>query len=425
MITAADELFYLNRIEDVNSNKGIKFLHRAASPGSHCPLHTALATVKRMGGISSLVVGMPECGYYSRFVMGSPYGRNQELHYTYEMDSNEVVFGCREGLMEALRQMDGEGAEIIMIIATCIPELIGEDIEAVVKELQGDVTAKLLSINVAHFKRNGYQAGFFNTLARLLDLAPETKNIKKAPVINILGSCATGEMGLINGDLVDRGFIMNLLDMNLSLDKIQDALYAKISIVMTPGMMKFARALNERYGIPYLCLHNIYSGEDITKAYKMIMNRFGLKFDDRLRELQESLHLLEEKCKMVFGSKKFIASNPELDVIPVTAYLSSLGMIPVLLHVEEFYEENAEFCSSITGCGVNPYVCYISDRSRLVEVVCEEDISLSLGNCEGMEQNKIISDFELNRMLETGGYYRSVMLLEAIIDRLESTGKGK
>ncbi|MDF2985165.1 MAG: oxidoreductase/nitrogenase component 1 [Eubacterium sp.] len=420
---SSENLRHLNRISDVNSNKGVKFLHKAASPGSHCPLHTTLATIKRLGNVSSLVVGMPECGYYSRFVMTSPYGRNGELHYLYEMDSNEVVFGCREGLMDAIRQMDREGAKVIFIVVTCIPELIGEDIESVITELKGEINAKLLFTNVAHFTRNGYQAGFFNTISKLPDIAEGIIPARDGSNINILGSAGSSEMLLFNQSLIEGGYKINILDNNSSLEDILSSVDGKISIVLSPKMMKLAKKLEEKYGIPYFCLHNLYSCDDITIKYENILEMLNSKHLNVLQELKAELLQLEEECKTILKGRKFITSNPELDTIPYAAYLSSLGMLPVLLHVEEFYEENMELCSSLKAYGQDPYVCYISDVSRLMNVIEEEDIFISFGNCEDMRQEKIISDLDLNKMAELSGYSRSIALLEKIMHRLGSSGK--
>jgi nitrogenase molybdenum-iron protein alpha/beta subunit len=418
------KLCHLNKIADVNNNKGIKLLHKAAAPGSHCPMHTTLATVKRIGGISTLVVGMPECGYYSRYVMDYPYGSSGELHYVYEMDSNEVVFGCREGLMEAIKEMDREGAKIILLVATCIPELIGEDIEAVITELQGSVKTKLLYTNAAHFKRNGYQAGYFNTVAKLVEAVDPMEIKEERERVNLLGAANSKEMVIFKDLLIEKGYEINVLDFNLSIKEIEKAIQAKVSIVLSPKLNKLAKTLKEKYHIPYLCLHNIYSSQDLEHAYDRLMDILNIEDFNDLDSLKEQLRNLEKQCVEVLKHKVYIATNAELDVIPFASYLSCFKMTPLLLHVEEFYEENKEFSDKIVEYGVNPYVCYVSDNNKVVDIIEEHKVDLCFGDCKAMLGEKLITSKELMRMMQLSGYERSIFLLKSLLSLLNIEGEG-
>lgn len=94
-------------------------------------MHTALSLAVKIRGVSTLIIGTSECGYYSRSVpLSSPYG-DEAFHWNYVLDSKEVVFGFRKGLMKAIAEMDKAGARLILLLATCVPELIGEDIESI------------------------------------------------------------------------------------------------------------------------------------------------------------------------------------------------------------------------------------------------------------------------------------------------------
>ncbi|MDR1405398.1 MAG: hypothetical protein LBJ20_07540 [Candidatus Methanoplasma sp.] len=64
-----NELGHLKRLSSVKTNSCVKFLTPAAFPGNHCPLHRALALCANVRGISTLVVGTPECGIYSRNII--------------------------------------------------------------------------------------------------------------------------------------------------------------------------------------------------------------------------------------------------------------------------------------------------------------------------------------------------------------------
>ena len=181
------DLAHLKRLAAVKTNAGVKFLTPVAFPGNHCPMHTALKLSSNIRGMSTLVVGTAECGSYSRRVISRAKGK-QAFHWTYVLDANEVVFGCRQGLMDAVRQMDRAGAEAVMLIFTCVPEVIGEDIEGLIYELQPQVRARLNYVQMGHFKCNSYPSGFWKTLSAFVNMmAPAGRN---PDVINVLGRSA-------------------------------------------------------------------------------------------------------------------------------------------------------------------------------------------------------------------------------------------
>jgi hypothetical protein len=122
-----DELKHLRRLSTLRSGKNIKLLTPAVYSGGWCPMRIACNICEDIGGLSYLLVGMPECAIHSLRMSAMPEGTNGELRWLYVLDANEVVFGCRQGVIDALRVMDEGGAKAILMIATCVTDLIGED----------------------------------------------------------------------------------------------------------------------------------------------------------------------------------------------------------------------------------------------------------------------------------------------------------
>jgi len=409
---------HLNRLSEINSNQGIKFLHRAASPGCHCPMHTALATLLRIEGVSSLVVGMAECGYYSRYVMNTPYGKQGELHYVYELDSNEVVFGCRDGVKKAIRQMDEEGAKVIMIIITCIPALIGEDAKAVITELKEEIPAKLLYIDAAHFKRNGYMSGYYQTLEQLVNVLHDNAE-RQEKTINLLGPCDGKELMILKDILSKNHVVINELDGNLSIEKLNMVTGGTINVVLTNKMLKFAKRVKEKFNIPFICLHHIYDVDEITDAYEEIFKVLQIQYNSEISVYKNEVIGLIEQYKSAFCNISYISTSADLDVIPLSVYLSTLGIKPILLHIEEFDEDSIPWRDKLAARGMDPYVTYISDKSRDIDFEIEEgEIDkniLSFGNYKGSKSVWIISDKDINEAVSLNGYQRTKLLLELII----------
>ena len=407
-----NQLQHLNRLSELNANKGVRFLHSAASPGSHCPMHTALAFAKRMQGVSTLVVGTPECGYYSRFVMDTPYGTDGELHYVYEMDSNEVVFGCREGLMKAIRQMEEEGAAVILLVITCVPALIGEDAKALIEELKGKLQAKLFYVDVAHFKRNGYQSGYYLFYEKLADIL-EAERYGQGTGINILGSGQGSEAAIFINILQRNDVAVNEFTFDSPVSQLEMLLGAEVSVVLSVKMLGMAKALHQRYGIPYIALCNRYHPEEIAEGYREVFDLFGIQDGEELTVRYRELLDLQERVKELIQGLRYMSAHPDLEVT-VSAYLCRLGMIPVLLHVEEYYEEDTAAKEQILARGHNPYITYITNKNRLMEAVAGEKIDLSVGECKDFPEGRSIPDRELYQAAGLYGYEKTERLLRLL-----------
>jgi nitrogenase molybdenum-iron protein alpha/beta subunit len=363
------------------------------------------------------VVGVAECGYYSRYVAVTPYGKNGELHYVYELDSNEVVFGCRKGVKNALVQMDREGARVIVIILTCVPALIGEDMESIIQELESEMEAKVVFIDSAHFKRNGYQSGFSDILEQLVSLteSPISSVIDKK--INILGSARGKEFNHFKEILSGNGYEVESHSHGIGMEQLNILAIGRVNIVMNTKMLKAAKMLYKKHRIPYISMADRYTAEDITKGYDEIFDLLQL---ENTKDIFKGRNILEDFIK---GAEKlkgisFIGTYPEFDTLPVTLFLSELGMIPELLHIEEYDENSNCYKRAINQLGQNPYITYITDDRRVLDTFTEDSKFLSLGSCEGLDGDRIVEASELRGMTSLFGYERSAELLNLIMEKL-------
>jgi len=254
-----NELQHLKRLSAVKTNAGVKFLTPAAFPGNHCPMHTALSLSSNIKGMSTLVVGTSECSTYSRNVIAKPKSKRSKLHWMYVLDASEVVFGCRKGLIEAIKEMDRAGAKAVMLILTCVPEVIGEDIEGIVHETQPQVNARLNFVQMGHFKCNSYPSGYWKTLASFGDLMEQAKT--RPDVINVLGRSPEEDhipMPELLAVLGKRGFHLRMLAPKSDIEDFIAAPDARLSLVLSPYMNPLAEVMWQRYQVPFISLHEIY-----------------------------------------------------------------------------------------------------------------------------------------------------------------------
>jgi nitrogenase molybdenum-iron protein alpha/beta subunit len=347
------------RLSEIESNQGIRFSHAGASPGHHCPMHTALSSVRGIKGVSSLVVGMPECSFYSRYVIEGLPGGQKELHYTYVLDSNEVVFGCRDGLIEALKEMQADGASAILVIMTCIPALIGEDIIEITETFSNENDTKAVCIDMAHYKRNGYEAGFFETYRALLDLCP--KDDKKTNQVTILGSAVGEESNLLKQWIGDNSYEILEIDARFSLDYFSKVTHSRLNIVTHMNYLPLAKRLEKEYEIPYVLFTNAYRINEIQTCYEEVKTLLGLS------DLPEFKHQIvakemEQSMKKILKDSRFVITTEIENVLPFTEYLSSLSSTPCYIHLNEYQIWMKEWKEKILACGVNPYVSFVVQK---------------------------------------------------------------
>lgn len=411
-INELNELKHLKKLSAIKSNAGVKFLTPAAFPGSHCPMHTALAFSRKIKGLSTLVIGTPECSTYGRMVIPKAIGKNGELHWMYVLDSHEVVFGCRDGIINAVKKMDMHGAKAVLIIVTCVPELIGEDIEGIIYEIQPKIKARLTFVLMGHFKCNSYPSGSWKTLLALGNLMEQRKASLKT--VNVLGRSPEEDhipMPAILSLLEQRGFLLRFLALDSSLEDYLQGADAAVNIVVSPYTQPLAEMMKQKFDIPHISLHNVYDVLEIDKAYEEIGERLGIKWGNEFDEDRHHALILQEKAKKILSGLKFVSAfiGPSM-VVPFASYLVGLGMEPLLLHMEEVYPDDKIYIKEFIAKGYNPNVCHMVNNNSDIPVIekLSPDIYFGYLAEEKLGFTNVLDIYNLYGQI---GYGRTICLL--------------
>ncbi|WP_315122032.1 nitrogenase component 1 [uncultured Clostridium sp.] len=415
-----DELKHLKPLSSVKTNAGVKFLTPAAFPGNHCPMHTALALSSKVKGMSTLVVGTPECGIYSRNVVSHVKSQEGELHWTYILDSKEVVFGCRKGLIEAIREMDKSGAKAIMIILTCVPEIIGEDIEGIVHELQPQVSALLTFVLMAHFKCNSYPSGYWKTLLAFETLMKRGKT--STDTINILGRSPREEhipMPELLTALEKRGFYIRMLAPKSDVEDFIVSPNAALNLVISPFMNPLAEMMWDKFQVPFISLHEIYDVFEIDNLYEAIEKSLKIKFSHEFDESRKKAIELEKQVEDVFKGKNYILTHIGATMpLPLVLYLSKFEMNPMLLHMDEFYPDDKKWAKAIKNKDYNPMVCHMVNDNADISLLERLNAEFSLGKL--LKKSASIPCLPyLEDLYGQMGYERTVVLLSRMLKAYE------
>lgn len=414
------ELAHVKRLSAVKSTTGVKFLTPAVLPGNHCPMRIASTIVENIEGLSSLLVGMQECATHSRLFSPKPEGEHGELHWLYVLDANEVVFGCRDGLIDALKKMDHAGAKAILLIATCIPELIGEDIGAIIHEVQQEVSARLTFVLLGQFKNTSYPPGSWKTMEAFF--AFMDAKVTDSKKINILGRAPEEDhipMPALFPALIERGLTLRYLAPGASLADFQNAADAALNLVVSPYTLPLAVKMEQEFGVPYIALHNRYDTEEIDGVYAEIAEYFGFSWGDEFAEQRQAAISLQNQAKQRLEGLRYVTSLGVSMPIPLAIYLAGFGMEPLLLHLEEYYPEDKEHAKALLALGENPWIC------RMVNIEADIPVleALAPDLCIGYLPHTYRGIPFVANMLDFYGqlgYGRTSRLLRRILDVLDT-----
>jgi nitrogenase molybdenum-iron protein alpha/beta subunit len=407
-----NELKHLKKLSAIKSNSGVKFLTPAAFPGSHCPMHTALAFSGNVTGLSTLVIGTPECTTYGRMVIPQAAGKNGELHWMYVLDSHEVVFGCRDGIINALKEMDMAGAKAVLIIVTCVPELIGEDIEGIIHEIQLEIRANLTFVLMGHFKCNSYPSGSWKTLLALGSFME--KGETSLNTINVLGRSPEEDhipMPKLLSSLEEKGFSLRFLALDSPLEEFLRAADAAMNIVISPYMQPLAAMMEQKLEVPHISLHNIYDVSEIDKAYEDIGKKLSVEWGSEFEEDKQKAINMQRKLKKILLDLRFVSGSigPTM-AVPFASYLVELGMEPLLLHIEEVYPDDKRYIKELLAKGCNPSVCHMVNSNSDISVIDSLSADIYFGNLPKDKLNSV-PVCEIYGLHGQIGYERTIYLL--------------
>ncbi|MBR6114445.1 MAG: nitrogen fixation protein NifE [Oscillospiraceae bacterium] len=422
---AADPFRHLNRLSAVRSDKNIKFLTPAVYSGGWCPMRVVCNICEEIEGISYLMVGMPECTTHSRPINSGPTGPNGELRWLYVLDEKEVIFGCRKGVMDALRQMDAAGARAIMMIATCVTDLIGEDFDSIIEEIQPELNARLSYVTMGQFKNFGSPIGTWKTAEAIGAYMQPRERIEKSANILFMEPWHTPgtriEYPLIVGALERRGIALRSFAAGATLDDFLAAPSAALNLVTTAYTQPLAAQMQKRFGVPYVPLHSAFSVEEVDRAYAMIEEELGVDLSGEFDAWRDKAVELEERAHRELPGLRYALMTYVDMPVALAKYLSEFGMEPLLLDVQDFHREDALYARVLKERGFDPPVCHIMYRDRDVLLIRDLKPDICFGYIsEPVEGLKVAE--EMGDFFGITGYERIVGILSRIFTVLE-TGK--
>jgi nitrogenase molybdenum-iron protein alpha chain len=181
--------------------------------------------------------------------------RNPRIIVT-NLDQNDVIFGGEKKLKEAVNDaIERYNPKLIFIFSSCASGIIGDDIDAIVKEIQKDKKALLIPVHCEGFKSKICASGFDSAFIAISKYILEDANpVKEDGLINLFAPTTVSykdqlEMERMLGKI---GLHANYIPFFSSLEKIEKIPSAIASTSICKVFAdEFMKEIEDRFGIPY------------------------------------------------------------------------------------------------------------------------------------------------------------------------------
>ena len=357
----------LNRLQEIKVDKDIKSLSHAIFPGTHCPLFGVALTASYIKNMVVIVVGTSECTYYTKnFAYHRQKGEDKV--YSLVLEDSEIILGAMDQVEKAVKEIiEIEEPEAVMIVSTCVPEVIGEDYTGVQFSLSSEVDIPILVVQTEHFKCNSHIPGMTRTMEALVQ-AMET--CEQTESVNILGHRQgkideTEMVQLLHKHKIK---INTVIPSKCSIEEIKKAPKAKLNIVTDMIALGLAKEMQSKFNIPYIYFDKHMKQEIIARNYEMLESQFNLSLNEDLKGAIEEYQSLYQKCQQLLTGKKLIYGNTPMMAFETADFLTDLGLNLLFVQVRELYEQDQPFKQSILDKGFNPYVSRIANIAPLREL---------------------------------------------------------
>ena len=407
----------LNRLSEINVDKDIKGLSHAIFPGTHCPLFGVALTAAYIEDVAMLVVGTSECTYYTKIYAHNSQKGNDEV-YSLVLKEKDVVFGADKKVVEALEYIkEVSNPAGIMIVTTCVPELIGEDYSGIIDEAEEKLNIPIFIVKTEHYKCNSHIPGMVRTLESLVKVMKKQDNCSG---INILGHRQNGIENtelfkLINKNGIE---INTIIPSKCKMKEIELAPKAKLNIVTDMIALDLAKKMEKKFKTPYVFFDKHMNKEAITVAYEKLAEILGIDISEDLKSIQCEYDDIFEKAKAVLGGKRFIYGNTPMLAFETSEFFVELGMEPELIQVRELYDVDVKWKEKILDLGFDPYITRIANIAPLRELYDSLNIQVYIGHEDPMLlKSKGITQVTLDSNAHKIGYELPIGVMKALIEK--------
>lgn len=334
-----------------------------------------------------LIHGPIGCAAYTWDIRGS-LSSGPELHrlsFSTDLRERDVVFGGTAKLHASLDELiELHKPKAAFVYTTCIVGVIGDDVEAVCKEVSREKGIPVIPVQAPGFqgsKKNGYRIAC-ESLFQLV--GTQNRPIPKYS-INILGDFnLAGELWILLDYYKRMGIHVNAtITGDGRVDDICNAHRASLNVVQCSGsMMHLAKMMKQTYGVPFMRV-SYFGIEDMSDALYEVANFF--QSDDLLQqartivkeELGRLLPALAPYKKALNGKKAAIYVGGAFKAISLVKALRLIGVKTVIVGSQTGDKDDYKLIQEL--CDEDTIVVDDSNPVELSAFVKEKQADLFIG----------------------------------------------
>lgn len=327
------------------------------------------------------------CAAYTWDIRGS-LSSGPELHrlsFSTDLREKDVVFGGAEKLTASLNELiDKHHPKAAFVYTTCIVGVIGDDVEAVCKEVSRDKGIPVIPVQAPGFqgsKKDGYRIAC-ESLFRLVGTQDRPVPVHS---INILGDFnLAGELWILLEYYKRMGIHVNAtITGDGRVDDICNAHNASLNVVQCSGSMIYlAKMMKEKYGVPFMRV-SYFGIEDMSDALYDVANFFKSEellekakviVREELERLLPALAPYKEKLK---GKKAAIYVGGAFKAISLVKALRLIGIKTVIVGSQTGDEDDYKLIQQL--CDDDTIIVDDSNPVELSAFVKEKKADLFIG----------------------------------------------
>jgi nitrogenase molybdenum-cofactor synthesis protein NifE len=362
-------------------------------------------------GAMTMVLGIAECAYYINH-MASGHEQRGNILVNIVMGREDVTFGCAEKLKAAFKEMMEEyNPEAVFLVTTCVPEVTGEDVELLAKELCEHFDIPIGVVHTEHFRSGVERAGTANAISAFDALM---KTTTKNSSVNILGQNSD--------DFYEQELFSVLREANVkpgifipgsSAKELKKAAGAKLNIVTDGIALSLAKRMKKKLGIPYISLEPHIYPQIVLDGYKNLFDFLKLPLPNSVtKAYKEACGAVIQTGASASGLTYFLGRS-DFPLFELNAFLTEQKMFPLLMrvHGEELTEDEQKY-KDLVLTRTNPYVYRDTEAEDLDKLKNQLHPDLLVG-----------MDTRRRRSAKTGGFRGIVRFLMSLCN--EGAGENR
>ena len=328
-------------------------------PRFSCMLGGALATLTSLPRVIPIIHGAQGCGgqLTNSFVyggyLGAGYCGGASLPSS-NVSEREIIFGGAERLKQEIQSaydvMDGD---LFVIVTSCMTDLIGDDVEAVINEVEKP-EFPLVYVDTGGFKGNSY-AGYDDIIKGLFEQFIPVQEEKDPKLVNLLGLVPAYDP-FFRGDLEEIRRVLRLIGVEATtfvtpdqtIEDVRNAGKASLNILFSPLYgINAVKSAKEKHGIDYLVTNLPIGCQATVKFVLEIAEKLGIDKDFAEQAIAGEVkryYQYVDRASDVIADTDFqnyaVVINNSTEAISYALYLDNeIGWLPEYIFITDDLKE--------------------------------------------------------------------------------------